>query len=68
MKGNYYSNYRSITAKFNSRGKCGHDIRKGDTIGWNRKYGAQCSGCWRKWQAENAEADLMESGQMPYSY
>ena len=60
-----FDNYREITARFDSTGKCGHLIRTGDRIGWNRKHGAQCADCWAKWTVENREADLIEAGYMP---
>ena len=60
-----FDNYREITAKFDSTGKCGHPIKKGDTIGWNKRHGCYCSACWSKWVAENREADAIEAGYMP---
>ena len=60
-----FDNYREITAKFDSTGKCGHEIKKGDRIGYNRNHGCHCSSCWFKWSAENREADAIESGYMP---
>ena len=60
-----FSNYREITAKFDSTGKCGHPIKKGDRIGYNKNHGCHCSSCWSKWVAENREADAIESGYMP---
>lgn len=59
-----FDNYREITAKFDSTGKCGHSIKKGDRIGWNKIHGCHCSSCWSKWVAENREADMIESGYM----
>jgi len=61
---NRFDNYREITSKFASTGKCGHAIKPGDVIGWHRKRGAQCPDCWAKWRAENAEAAAVESGYM----
>ncbi len=56
-----FDNYLSIKAKFASTGVCGHPIEKGDPIGWNRiAKKTQCADCWRKWQAENAEAAYLE--------
>lgn len=52
-----FDDYREITAKFASTGKCGHEIRKGDRIGYNRQDGCYCAGCWRTWVAENRAAD-----------
>ncbi len=62
---NRFQNYREITAKFDSVGKCGHAIKKGDVIGYHRQHGTQCPDCWQRWKAENAEADAIESGYMP---
>lgn len=61
---NRFDNYREITAKFNSTGACGHQIKKGDRIGWNKRFGCQCSDCWSRWVAENREADAIEAGYM----
>jgi len=56
-----FCNYAEISARFDSTGTCGHDIRKGDAIGWHRGLKkTRCADCWRRWCAENAEADLME--------
>ncbi len=55
-----FQNYRTITAKFASIGKCGHPIAKGDTIGYHRIHGCQCPACWQRWTAENQEADMLE--------
>lgn len=63
-KADRFENYRQITAKFDSTGKCGHPIKKGDVIGYNRNHGCHCSSCWSKWVAENREADAIESGYM----
>lgn len=63
-----FSDHREIDAKFDSIGSCGHEIRKGDRIGYARKGGkshTSCAACWRKWAAENAECDAIESGYMP---
>lgn len=60
-----FDNYREITAKFDSTGKCGHPIKKGDRIGYNRNFRPPCAACWSKWVAENREADAIESGYMP---
>ncbi len=63
---NRFDNYSEIEARFDSEGKCGHKIRKGDRIGYHRVHGAQCSDCWRRWVAENQEADMLEaSGSYP---
>jgi len=61
-----FDNYRDIAARFDSTGSCGHSIRKGDPIGWHPKLKkTQCKECWRKWCAENAEAESMERGELP---
>lgn len=60
-----FDNYREITAKFDSTGKCGHAIKKGDRIGWNKRHGCQCASCWSRWVAENREAAAIEQGYMP---
>jgi hypothetical protein len=59
-----FDNYREITAKFDSTGKCGHSIKKGDRIGWNKTHGCHCSDCWSRWVAENRESDAIEAGYM----
>lgn len=42
-----FDNYRDIAARFDSTGTCGHDIRKGDRIGWHPKLKkTQCADCW----------------------
>lgn len=58
---NQFRNYREIISKFASVGACGHPIKVGDSIGYNRRHGAQCSACWSKWAAENAAADFDEA-------
>jgi len=64
-----YSDYAEITARFHSRGTCGHEIRKGDTIGYARKGKfTQCTECWSAWVAENREADAIEAGYMPCAW
>ena len=58
-----FDNYREIDARFASTGTCGHAIAKGDRIGWHpilKK--TQCTACWQRWCAENAEADVLERG------
>ena len=58
-----FYNYREIEARFASTGSCGHDISKGDRIGWHPKLKkTQCAACWQRWVAENAEADVLERG------
>jgi hypothetical protein len=58
-----FNQYRSIVAKFDQEGFCGHKIRRGDTIGWcsHARHATQCKDCWSRWQAENAEAEVYES-------
>ncbi len=57
-----FSNYRTITARFDSTGSCGHEIKRGDAIGYHRSLKkTQCAACWSRWQAENAEADYLEA-------
>ena len=56
-----FSNYREMTSRFASVGKCGHQIKQGDVIGYNRTHGAQCADCWLRWKAENAAADFDEA-------
>lgn len=56
-----FDNYREITAKFASVGKCGHPIKPGDRIGYNKRHGCQCANCWSKWSAENAAAAADEA-------
>jgi hypothetical protein len=53
---NRFENYREITAKFDSKGSCGHAIKRGDVIGWHKTHGAKCPDCWSTWSAENAAA------------
>jgi len=56
-----FSNYREIEARFNSTGTCGHEIHKGDRIGWHPKLKkTQCADCWARWVDENAETDIQE--------
>ena len=58
-----FDNYREIEARFASTGSCGHEINKGDRIGWQPKLKkTQCAACWQRWVAENAEADMLERG------
>lgn len=56
-----FDNYRTITARFASTGKCGHPIKQGDTIGYNKQHGCQCAACWERWSAENAAAAADEA-------
>lgn len=55
-----FDNYREITAKFDSTAKCGHPVKKGDRVGYNKLHGVRCSACWEKWCAENAAAEADE--------
>ena len=58
-----FDNYREIDARFASTGTCGHAISKGDRIGWHSALKkTQCSTCWQRWVAENAEANMLERG------
>ena len=58
-----FDNYREIDARFASTGSCGHEISKGDRIGWNpRLKKTYCTACWQRWVVENAEADMLERG------
>ena len=58
-----FDNYLEIDAKYPSSATCGHDIHKGDRIGWHPVLKkSQCSACWSRWVAENAEADMLERG------
>lgn len=55
-----FPNYVEIDARFDSDGHCGHPIKAGERIGWNRGLKrTRCADCWRRWVAENdaAEAD-----------
>ena len=60
-----FYDFGEISAKFASKGTCGHDIKKGDRIGYGRrgrrgKAETCCPSCWSAWVNENAEADMME--------
>ncbi len=58
-----FDNYRELDARFASTGTCGHAIAKGDRIGWHPSLKrTQCTSCWTRWVAENAEADALERG------
>jgi len=65
---NTFDNYREIYAKFDSTSKCGHPIKKGDLIGYNRKHGCVCKECWTKWVIENKEADMIESKRLIFPW
>lgn len=61
-----FDNFREIRAKFSSEGTCGHQIKKGEIIGFNpRTKSTSCPDCWARWVAENREADAIEAGYMP---
>ena len=58
-----FNDHREIAARFDSVGSCGHDIKKGDTIGYARRgrdVHTNCPACWSAWVAENQEADMYE--------
>jgi hypothetical protein len=59
-----FANYRALQARFASTAACGHEVKPGDTIGHNprlRPAKTVCADCWRRWVAENRDADLYES-------
>jgi hypothetical protein len=63
-----FPNYRAIQARFASTASCGHAVKPGETIGYNPRLRAArtvCADCWRRWTAENGEADVYESN-LPY--
>lgn len=62
-----YTDFRQIIARFNSGAGCHalHSIKIGETIGYSRRHGTVCAACWRKWTAENAEADTYEQSIAP---
>lgn len=48
-----FDNYRELDARYPSTGTCGHDIRKGDRIGWHPGLKkTQCADCWDSWREE----------------
>ncbi len=56
-----FRDFVEIAARFNSTGKCGHEIKRGDAIGYSHRFRhAVCTKCWTRWTAENAEAALLE--------
>ena len=64
-----FDNYRTIIAKYNSIGFCGHEIKKGDEAGYNPSLQkVRCSACWHKWAAENREAQAYEDTGFDCSY
>ena len=61
-----FNEFRPLTARFASRGTCGHDIARGDPIGYAPRYRYRkaqtcCTDCWQAWSAENAEAEILEA-------
>jgi len=65
-RANRFDNYRELTAKYpGTCNQCKGKVKKGDRVGWNKRYGVVCPTCWNKWVAENAEADAIEAGYMP---
>ena len=70
-----YSEHRELVARFDSKGDCGHPIKKGDVIGYaarggkpHRKTHTCCAGCWSRWVEENREADLYEESLPGFSF
>lgn len=61
---NRFDNYREMNSKFDSVGKCGHGVKKGDIIGYHKIHGVRCATCWKKWVLENWEAHCVEQGYM----
>jgi hypothetical protein len=60
-----FTNYRAIQARRAEQASCGHAVQVGDTIGYNprlRPAKTVCADCWRRWVAENREADAYEAG------
>ena len=61
-----FDDFHELTARRDSVGcvnGADHQVKKGDRIGWSRKYRvACCASCWTNWSAENAEADAIEAG------
>ena len=55
--GGRFRDFREITARFDSQGACGHAIKQGEVIGYSKRHGCRCAGCWEKWKGENAAAD-----------
>jgi len=63
-----FQNYRTITARFASKATCGHEIKAGDQVGYNPRLKPAktvCAECWRRWVAENCEAEMYEFN-LPY--
>jgi hypothetical protein len=58
----YFYNYITIKARFDSVAKCGHKVEKGDVIGYNPLNKAtRCESCWERWRDENTEAAAYEA-------
>ena len=56
-----YDDHVEISARFDSTGTCGHQIKKGDRIGWARQFReTRCAVCWESWAGENQAADFDE--------
>lgn len=56
-----FYDFRPMTARFDSKGECGHEIHEGDRIGYSRRHRqAYCPACWERWESENAEAEYLE--------
>ena len=61
-----FSDFREIAAKFDSVStdcgakEGGHNIRKGETIGYAFKGHTVCPACWSDWCRENAQDDFDE--------
>jgi len=55
-----FDQFKHLTAKFPSLGRCGHQVNKGDHILWNREHGAYCSECSRKWRRKVAAEQSQE--------
>jgi|GEM_PF-2302449 len=65
-----FNDHRELTAKFHSIGTCGHEIMKGQRIGYATSRSGRksviCPACWAKWCAENVEADRLEGASFGY--
>jgi hypothetical protein len=56
----YFSEYKSIDARFESESTCGHKITKGERIGWNPLNGnTKCAACWKAWYDSEREIDRL---------
>lgn len=55
--------YREIVARKDQPASCGHHIKAGDRIGYNRHTRRdKCAACWLRWVAEVDEARARERG------